>query len=63
MGANCPQTVRSLALFTSTISPLANIGRKLRQAKNCPSRRIAVSMSPPTNFPIHIRNIPAHDLI
>ena len=63
MGANRPQTVRSLALSTSTISPLTNISREPRQAKHCPSRRIAVSMSPPTSFPVHIRNIPAHVLI
>ena len=37
MGANRPQTVRRLALSTSTISPLTNIGRELRQAKNCPA--------------------------
>jgi hypothetical protein len=63
MGANRPQTVRSLALSTSTISPLTNIGREPRQAKNCPSRRIVVSMSPPASFAVHIRNIPAHVLI
>jgi len=63
MGANRSQTVRSLALSTSTISPLTNIGRKPRQAKHYPSRRIAVFMSPPTSFPVHIRNIPAHVLI
>jgi hypothetical protein len=63
MGANRPQTVRSLALSTSTILPLTNIGREPRQAKNCPSRRIAVSMSLPTSFLVHIRNIPAHVLI
>jgi hypothetical protein len=63
MGANRPQTVRSLALSTSTISPLTNIGRKPRQARHCPSRRIVVSMSPLTSFPVHISNIPAHVLI
>ncbi len=63
MGANRPQTVRSLALSTSTISPLTNICREPRQAKNCPSRRIVVSMFPPTSFPVHIRIIPAYVLI
>ncbi len=63
MGANRPQTVRSLALSTSTISPLTNISREPRQAKHCPSRRIVVSMFPPISFPVHNRNIPAHVLI
>ena len=63
MIANRPQTVRSLALSTSTISPLTKIGYVPRQAKNCPSRRIVVSIFPPTSFPVHIRNIPAHVFI
>jgi hypothetical protein len=59
----CPQTDRSPELSTSTASFLNNIGREPEQAKKCPSRRITVSMSPPTSFPVHIRNIPAHVLI
>jgi len=58
-----PQTVRSLALSTSTISPLTNIRREPRQAKNYPRRRITVSMSPSTSFPVHIQIIPTYDLI
>ena len=63
MGAIRPQTVRNLALSTSTIAPLTNIGREPRPAKNCPSRRIVVSVFPPISFPVHIRNIPAHVFI
>jgi hypothetical protein len=63
MGANRPKTVRSVALSTSTISPLTNIGREPRRANNCPSCRIVVSMFRPASFPVHIRIIPAYDLI
>jgi hypothetical protein len=63
MIANRPQTVRSLARSTSTISLLTKIGCEPRQAKNCPSRRIVVSMFPPASFPVHIRIIPAYVLI
>jgi len=58
-----PQTVRSLALSMSAISPLTNIDRESRQAMNCPSRRIVVSIFPPTSFPVHIRIIPAYAYI
>ena len=55
-----PQTVRRLGQSASGISPLTNIGRKPRQAKNWPGRHIIVSMFPPISFPVHIRQIPAH---
>jgi hypothetical protein len=60
---NCPQTVRSLALSTTVISPLTNIGREPRLAEHFPSRRIVVSIFPLVSFPVRIRIIPAYDLI
>jgi len=60
---DCPQTVRSLALSTTGISPLTNIGREPRLAEHFPSRRIVVSIFPPVSFPVRIRIIPAYDLI
>jgi hypothetical protein len=59
---NCPQTVRSLELSTSTISPLTGLDREPRLAMNCPNRRIVVSIFQPISFPVHIRIIPAYDL-
>lgn len=60
---NCPQTVRSLALSTTEISPLTNIGREPRLAECFPSRRIAVDILPPTNFPVHIRHVSPYVLL
>ena len=60
---NGSQAVRSLAPTTSAISPLTNIDRESRLAMNCPSRRIVVSISPPTSFPVHIRIIRAYAFI
>lgn len=60
---NRPQTVRSLALSTTVISPLTNIGREPRLAECFPSRRIVVSIFPPVSFPVRIRIIPAYDPI
>jgi hypothetical protein len=60
---NCPQTIRSLALSTTVISPLTNIGREPRLAEHFPSRRIVVSIFPFVSFPVRIRIIPAYDLI
>jgi hypothetical protein len=63
VGTNCPQTVPSLALSTSAVSPLTNIDREFRLAENSPSRRIVVSIFPPTSFPVHIRIIRAYAFI
>jgi len=60
---DCPQTVRSLAVATTAISPLTNIGREPRLAEHFPSRRIVVSIFPLVSFPVRIRIIPAYDLI
>lgn len=60
---DCPQSVRSLALFTSANSPLTNIGREPRLAEYFPRRRIVVSILPLVSFPVRIRIIPAYDLI
>jgi hypothetical protein len=55
--ANGPQTGRNPELSTSAASFLTNIGCEPKQAENCPDHRIAVAISPPTRFPIHIRKI------
>ena len=60
---NGSQAVRSLAPTASTISPLTNTDREPRLARNCPNRRIVVSISPPTSFPVHIRIIRAYAFI
>ena len=58
--ASYPQTVRSLKPSTSATSSLTRIGHEPRQSENHPRRRIAVSDSPLTSFPVHIRIIPVY---
>jgi hypothetical protein len=59
----CPQTARSLELFTPAILPCPSIVREPSQATNCPHRCIAVFIFPPINFPVHIRISPTYDLV
>ena len=63
MDADCPQTVRSRELSTSANSQRPRTVRERGLAKNYPRRCIAVSIFPPTNFPVRIQTIPAHDII
>ena len=58
--ARYPQTVRSLELSTSATTSLTGIVHEPRQSKNHPRRCIAVSDSPLTSFPVHIRIIPVY---
>jgi hypothetical protein len=60
---NCPQTVRSRELSTSTNSPCPRTVREPRLAYNYPHHRIAVSILPLINFQVRIQTIPAYDLI
>ena len=60
---NCPQSVRRLELSTPMKLPQTGIGRAFQQATNRPRHRIAVSILPPTSFPVHIQIIPAYVLI
>src|SRR5258708_7906898 len=53
---NSPQTSNRLALSTSVISPLANVGSESRLADNPPRHHLVVSILPPTGFPVYIRN-------
>jgi hypothetical protein len=55
-----PQAVRRLELSVSATSSLTGIVREPRQSENHPCRCIAVSVSPLTNVPVHIRIIPAY---
>jgi hypothetical protein len=60
---NGSHSVRNLAPSASANSPLTSIDRESRLAMNCPNRRIVVSISPPTSFPVHIRIIRAYAFI
>ena len=51
------RTVKSLAPSTSEALTMTDFGRESEPATNCPRHRIAVAISPPTRFPVHIRSI------
>jgi len=51
----CPETVRSLALSMSANSARPRIRRDPRLARNCPRRRILVSLSSPAHVPVRLR--------
>ena len=61
--SNCPQTVRSRELSTSSNWSRAQSVREHSPATHCPCCCIAVSILPPISFPVHVRIIPAHDII
>jgi hypothetical protein len=60
---NCPQTVRSREQSTSPNWPRTRSVRDRGPAKNRLHRCIAVYILPSVNFPVHVRIIPAYDLI
>ena len=60
---NCPQPVHRRELSTPMNLPQTGIGRAFQQATNRPRHRIAVSILPPTSFPVHIQIIPNYVLI
>ena len=60
---NCPHTVRSREQSTSPNWSRTRFVRDRGQAKNHLHRCIAVSILPSINFPVHVRIIPAYDLI
>jgi hypothetical protein len=60
---NCPQTVRSREQSASPNWPRTRFVRDRGPAKNHLHRCIAVSILPSINFPVHVRIIPAYDLI
>lgn len=60
---NCPQTDRSRELSTSANWSRAQSVSECGLAKKCPHRCIAVFILPPISFPVHVRIIPAHDII
>ena len=59
----CPQSVRRLKLSMPMNLPQTGIGRAFQQATNRPRHRIAISILPPTSFPVHIQIIPNYVLI
>ena len=60
---NCPQTVRSREQSTSPNWSWTRFVRDRGPAKNHLHRCIAVSILASINFPVHVRIIPAYDLI
>ena len=60
---HCRQTVRSLAPSMSANSSRSRNRRDPRLARNCPRRRIPVSISSPARFLVRVRNIPSYVLI
>ena len=60
---HCPRTVHSPGLATSANSSRSGILRDPRLARNCPRRRILVSMQSPARFQVRIRIIPSYVLI
>jgi hypothetical protein len=60
---NCPQTVRSREQSTSPNWSRTRFVRDRGPAKNYLHCCIAVSILPSINFPVHVRIIPAYDLI
>ena len=61
--SNCPQTVRSRELSTSSNWSRAQSVRERGPATNCRRGCIAVSILPPIIFPVHIHITPAYDLV
>ena len=59
----CPQSVRRQECSTPMNLPQTGIDRAFQQATNRPRHRIAVSILPPTSFPVHIQIIPTYVLI
>ena len=60
---NCPPTGRSREQSTSPHLSRTGIARELGQARKSPQGRIAIAISPPTTFPVHIRIIPAYAIV
>ena len=60
---NYPQTVRSREQSTSPNWPRTRFVRDRGPAKNRPYRCIGVSILPSISFPVHVRIVPAYDLI
>ena len=60
---HCPRTVHSPGLATSANSSRSGILREPRLARNCPRRRILISMQSPARFQVRIRIIPSYVLI
>ena len=60
---HCPRTVHSPGLATSANSSRTGILREPRLERNCPRRRILVSIWSPSRFQVRIRIIPSYVLI
>ena len=58
-----PPSVHGLGRFTSSTAPLARTVLDSRLATARSDQHIRVSISPPTQFPVHIHFIPAYGLI
>lgn len=58
-----PPSVRDLGGSTSATTPLTRTFHGSQLVMACPRQRVRVSVPPPTQFPVHIRFIPAYGLI
>lgn len=59
----CPSSVRDHGMSASTDRPQPEAGRKSSATQTLPGQRLRVSMTPPTEFPVHIQHASAYDLI
>ncbi len=60
---DCPQTLRSRELSTSTNSQSARTDREHGLARSHPRRCLVVSIPPPIHFPVRIQINPAYVLV
>ena len=58
-----PSSVHDLARSVPSTTPKPRTIHYSRLAMACPRQRIHVSVSPPTQFPVHIHFIPAYGLV
>jgi hypothetical protein len=56
-----PQTIRSLEFSISTITSRTRTIHEPRLVRKCPRRRLSISFSPPTSFPVPVRIGPAYE--
>ena len=63
MARTCAPSVRDLEMSTSLTRPRAGKVRGSQPAMACPHQRIRVSVSPPTQFPVHIHLTPSYGLV
>jgi len=63
MASACPRSVRDREMSASMIARVAATAHRPGSTMPQPARRVHLSVSPPTEFPVHIQFIPAYGLI